>query len=212
MDTSNLCSELRVFVDRLEDCEVDEIASNPSAMLAFYPVPDPTSNLSIFDKIYSLVTPEFLTGKLRFRILYMLNILLSSTKVPGYIIASYIKKLSRCSLSCKARTRLMILELVANLISRHPTLLSLRDNVDIYYERVVTTENATHCTLRDWIESDPFDENELQDLKKARAMDSSLWELMPLRFSEIPKLAEAAQFLNLPGVIEIENDISRLLR
>lgn len=196
---------LRVLIQRLRECESEQIISNPSLMLKFYPIRDPDNEKTIFDEVYSELNEDLLLKKYRFRFLYFLNTLLSSSKVPGYVIATYMKRLSRLSLSAKPKMLAAILKLVGNLLLRHPTLLILRDRVDELARRMESS--SPECTLRMWLNEDPFKVDPDISTKDTRAMESSLWELMPLRYHENPKIIQLASYLNSTSTIDIEYDL-----
>lgn len=205
-----LSTECKTLIKRLKECDVEKICQNPNLMLTFYPIRDPDSEATIFDEIYPVIDFNLLGKSYRSRILFFLNTCLSSIKVPAYVIAAYIKKLSRLSLRAKPRTLVTILRLVGNLFLRHPVLLFLRDRVD---ERAREIESqSSKCTLRQWLDKDPFNFDEVHDLKATNAMESCIWEMMPLRFHNYPKVAEAASFLGQTSVPEMEFDLEDLVR
>lgn len=205
-----LSNECALLLRRLKACDLDDIIKNPKLMLEFYPIRDPDNELTIFDEVYSLLTNGLMTKAYKFRLFFFLNLLLSSTKVPGYIVAAYIKKLSRLTLDAKPRSLAIILRLVGNLFIRHPVLTILRDRVD-QKAREFELDSDT-CTLKQWMDNDPFDANQTQNLKGSRAMDSCIWELMPLRFHPHPRVAEAAEFLGQTTPPEMEFELDDLMR
>jgi len=202
----NISNECKTLLERLKGCDTEEMEQNPSLMLRFYPIRRPDCETTVFDEVYCLLGGNFLRKSYRFKLIFFLNTFLSSTKVPAYIIAAYIKKLSRFTLNAKPRTLVSILKLVGNLILRHPILLVLRDRVDDKAQEL--SQESDSCTLRQWLLNDPFNNDLTTDLKATRAMESSVWELMPLRFHKHPKVANAASFLNNPKIPEMEFDIN----
>lgn len=207
---STLSSECKTLVQRLKQCDLDKMTANPTLLLKFYPIRNPDMESTIFDEVYALVNEQLLSKTYKFRVFFFLNTFLSSTKVPAHVISAYMKRLSRMSLEAKPRSLVAILKLVNNLLSRHPTLLFLRDRVD---ERAREMElTADTCTLRTWLESDPFDPDQVNDLQATNAMHSSIWELMPLRFHEHPKIAKAAQFLGEKSAPDMECDLDDIVR
>lgn len=205
-----MLSECQILVKRLKECELDDICKNPSLMIKFYPIRDPDNELSIFDEVYYLINESLLSKSYRSRIFYFLNTFLSSTKVPAYIIASYIKRLSRLTLNAKSRTLVTVLRLVGNLFIRHPTLIFLRDRVDNKARELELNSNT--CSMNLWLQSDPFNPEERTNLKLTNAMESCIWELMPLRFHRHPKVAEAASYLSESNLPEMELDLEDLLK
>lgn len=208
--TSNLSNECKTLIQRLKQCDLDVIIRNPSSMLKFYPIRDPDNENTVFDELYCILDNSLLRKSYKFRIFYFLNIFLSSTKVPAYIIAAYMKKLARLTLEAKPRSLVAILRIISNLFLRHPILIILRDRVDDK-AREYELQSDT-CTLRSWLEDDPFDANQVRDLKATNAMDSCIWELMPLRYHEHPRVAKAANFLGDTSVPEMECDLDDLVK
>lgn len=207
-----LSSNCKVLIQRLKCYKTEEISHNPSLIIKCYPVRDPDDESTIFDEVYCLVKENLLTKAYRFRVFYFLNTFLSSTKVPAYVIAAYMKRLSRLSLQAKPRTLLTIIKIVKNLLVRHPVLLVLRDRVDETARELESELRATSCTLRTWLERDPFNLDETSDLKNTRAMDSCLWEMMPLRYHCLPKIAKASSFLGESEAPGEESDLEDFVR
>lgn len=199
-------NEFQVFLERLRNTEASAIITNSNAVLSLYPIRDPTSELTVFDEVYRHLNEKLLTKPYRFKFLYFLDTLLSSTKVPSYIIATYIKRLSRLTLTAKPKTLFVIVKLVGNLFLRHPVLLFLRDQVD-EIARIKESESNT-CTLNDWLKQDPFDVNQTENLKDAKAMTSCIWEMMPIRYHENRRIASTASYLSSPDMLDIEFDLT----
>ena len=206
----SLTNDCKTLVKRLKECDHEEICANPSLMLKYYPIRDPDQETTVFDEVYCVLNENLLIKTYKFRIFFFLNTFLSSTKVPAYVIAAYLKKLSRLTLIAKPRSLIAILRLVGNLFIRHPILWKLRDRVDVRAREFEL--DSDKCTLRSWLETDPFDANEISDTRKTKAMDSCVWELMPLRFHIRPSVAEAASYLGETNLPDIEFDLDDLLR
>lgn len=200
----------KTLVERIKQCDLDEIIRNPSLLLKCYPIRNPDHESTVFDEVYCLVNESLLKRSYKFRIFYFLNTFLSSTKVPAYVIAAYIKRLSRLTLEAKPRSLVAILRIVRNLLIRHPILITLRNRVDDRAREMEVSSNVT--TLRTWLGEDPFDVNEVNDLKATNAMDSCLWEIMPLRFHEHPRVAKEAQYLGETPLPDLGSDLDDLLR
>ena len=109
----------------------------------------------------------------RSRFFELLHIcLVMSTKFPIYLGASFAKKLCRLALTAPPSGAMLAITLVHNMIQKHPALLPL-----IHRTKSVTNEDAAG--------EDPFDE-EAQDPKHTKALDSSLWELQALESHYAP--------------------------
>lgn len=207
---TNLSNECKTLIERIKQCDIDEVVRNPSLMLKYYPIRDPDNENTVFDEVYPIVNECLLKRSYKFRIFYFLNTFLSSTKVPAYIIAAYMKRLARLTLEARPRSLVAILRIVNNLLIRHPILLKLRDKVDDKARELELKSDT--CTFRSWLEADPFDKNEIRDLRSTNAMESCLWELMPLRFHEHPRIAKEAKFLGEINAPELEQDLDDLLK
>lgn len=188
-----LSEECKLLIKRLKECDLEAVERNPTLVLQYYPIRNPDKEETIFDEVYCIISETLLLKSYRFRVFLFLNTFLSSSKVPAYVIAAYLKRLSRITLNAKPRSLVAILEIIENIYTSHPVLHVLRDRVDDKAREMELSSNI--CTIQSWIESDPFDAREVNDLKKTRAMDSCIWELMPLRFHWHPKVKRAASFL-----------------
>ena len=129
-------------------------------------------------KLYALFTPNLFHTRYLSRFLRLSDLFLSSTYrsplplsrlqnnmltdnryLPAALIASFIKRLSRLSLSAPPQGIVAILPMVYNLLKRHPSCMQLIHRPDSLPGR-----------------PDPFDAEELDPLKTG-ALQSSLWEL-----------------------------------
>lgn len=145
-----------------------------------------------YTNFYALVTPEILHIKYRSRFLYWTDIFLSSTNLPAYVVASFVKKFSRLALIASVEVLYPLIPLISNCLIRHPNLMELF--------------NKSDCKE---LSSDPFKFEET-NLKETRALESSLWELKTLQKHWNQNIREEAKFINytLP---KDEYDLSDLL-
>lgn len=130
--------------------------------------------------------------KYRSRFLYWADVFLSSTNLPAYVVASFVKRFSRLALIASVETLYPLLPLIANCLIRHPNLMDLLN-------RPASDETSM----------DPF-EPEQTDLQKTRALESSLWELKTLQSHWDSRVREQARFINRP-LPKNEIDLSDLL-
>jgi U3 small nucleolar RNA-associated protein 19 len=130
--------------------------------------------------------------KYRSRFLYWTDIFLSSTNLPAYMVASFVKKLSRLALIAPVDALLPLIPLIGNLLVRHPNL-----------HHMIHKKSATQLT------DDPFDFDQ-QDPKLSEALESSLWEVKSLQSHWHAQVREAAKFINKP-LPQDEWDLSDLL-
>lgn len=140
-----------------------------------------------FVKLYSLTNVEVINGKYSPRFFYLCNLFLSSTHLPAYLIAAFVKKLSRIALISRTDSILRILCLVINLMIRHLSI-----SVLIHREGPTVFE-------------DPFD-FDASDPAKSCAMKSSLWEIKTLQSHVVPHVSRKAKRINraLP-TLEFDN-------
>ncbi|KAF8761080.1 CBF/Mak21 family [Rhizoctonia solani] len=105
------------------------------------------------------------------------DIFLSSTHLPAAILASFIKRLARLSLTAPPAAIIMIIPFVYNVLKRHPALMVMIHRVD------------------DEAELDPFDEKETSPLR-TNALESSLWELVSHRDHYLSSVSTLAKIFS----------------
>ncbi|GJE91040.1 CBF/MAK21 family protein [Phanerochaete sordida] len=115
---------------------------------------------AFYTRLYSFLDRNVLHLKHRARFFRMTELFLSSTHLPVNLLASFVKRLARLSLSAPPAAIVMILPLTYNILKKHPALMVMIHRVDDSYE-------ATE---------DPFDTAE-PNPTLTNAIDSSLWEL-----------------------------------
>ena len=125
-----------------------------------------------YTKLYQLCTPELLHAKYRARFFHLANLFLASSHLPEYLVAAFIKRLSRLCLTAPSNSILLILPFIGNLLIRHKGLLKMIDNTEEHFD---------------------MDEN---DPSKSKAAESGLWEIKTLQNHALPQVAQAAKFIN----------------
>uniref|UniRef100_A0A672SI06 tRNA pseudouridine synthase A, mitochondrial-like n=1 Tax=Sinocyclocheilus grahami TaxID=75366 RepID=A0A672SI06_SINGR len=143
-----------------------------------------------YKKLYSLLDPSIFHVKYRARFFHLVNIFLSSTHLPAYLVAAFVKRFARLSLTAPPTSLLILLPFICNLIRRHPSC------------RVLIHRPSTPC-------DDPYVMEE-EDPAQSHALESSLWEIKTLQKHYHPDVAKAAMKINEP-LAEQEDDISELL-
>jgi U3 small nucleolar RNA-associated protein 19 len=127
-----------------------------------------------FVKLYALFTPTLFHTRYLARFLRLTDSFLSSTHLPATLVASFIKRLSRLSLTAPPHGVVAIIPMTYNLLKRHPICMQMIHRPDVLPGR-----------------GDPFDADERDPLKTG-ALESSLWELAvrpphpPVRFTLPP--------------------------
>ncbi|XP_067163128.1 nucleolar complex protein 4 homolog isoform X1 [Apteryx mantelli] len=146
-----------------------------------------------YKKLYSLLDPSIYHVKYRARFFHLADLFLSSSHLPAYLVAAFIKRLSRLALTAPPEALLMVIPFICNLFRRHPACKVL-----------VHRPNGPED-----LSEDPYIMEE-KEPSESRALESSLWELQSLQNHYHPDVAQAAAILN-QSLSEIEDDISGLL-
>ncbi|XP_013782872.1 nucleolar complex protein 4 homolog [Limulus polyphemus] len=146
-----------------------------------------------YGKLYALLEPEVFHVKYKARFFYLADIFLSSTHLPAYLVAAFIKRLARLALSAPPHALLMVIPFIGNLLLRHPNL------------KILLNRENISCDVT----SDPYIMEE-RDLTKCRAIESSLWEVKTLQNHWCPDVASKAKFINGP-LPKMEFDLSDLM-
>ncbi|VEU21566.1 DEKNAAC102512 [Brettanomyces naardenensis] len=139
---------------------------------------------NFYSKLYAILTPQLLHLNYRSRFLRLLDLFMSSTHLSATIVASFIKKLSRLSLTAPAAGVISVIPFIYNLLKRHPTCMLLIHNV----EDEESKAKEFH---------DPFNDKEI-DPSKTNALESSLWELETMMNHYHPQVASLAKILSQP--------------
>ncbi|KAL8790826.1 MAG: hypothetical protein Q9213_000450 [Squamulea squamosa] len=137
-----------------------------------------------FPKLYSLLTSDVLHSKHRSRFFRLLNIFLSSTHLPAALVASFIKRLARLSLSAPPSAIVVVVPWLYNLLKTHPSCTFMIHKRPEYSD-FVEGEGM----------DDPFDMTE-SDPMETKAIDSSLWEIQTLQAHYHPNVATIAKIIS----------------
>ena len=111
-------------------------------------------------------------AKYKARFFYLANLFLASSHLPEYLVAAFIKRFSRLSLTAPANSILLLLPFIGNLLLRHKSLVKMIDNTEEHY-----------------IMDEP-------DPAKSKAVESGLWEIKTLQSHALPQVSQAAKFIN----------------
>lgn len=132
-----------------------------------------------YRKFYTLLQPQVFQAKYCARFFYLADIFLSSTHLPAYLVAAFIKRISRLALMAPPAGAKLCIIFVENLLVRHPSCNMLVHRPD-------------HTC-----QSDPF-RAEVDDPANTGAVDSSLWEIKTLQSHYSPEVAQEAIKINHP--------------
>ena len=157
-----------------------------------------------YPKLYSLLTPDVFYLSFRDQVFSYTARFLSSTHLPAYLVASFIKKLCAIAVLAPPAGILASLALVFNLLQRHPqcgvlinrTALGKSQPPPSASQAADGDEQLLLLDL-DVQASDPYLPDEL-DPAKSRAIDSSLWELELLEQHYCSSVSKFVQIFKKP--------------
>ncbi|XP_068628510.1 nucleolar complex protein 4 homolog B [Battus philenor] len=155
-------------------------AGGPISMLALQGVLELVRRHNIdypdmYDRLYAMFEPEMFATRYKRRLVHLADIFLSSTHLPEGLVAAFAKRLSRLALVASPEDAISLLQLVANLLLRHPAL-----------KRMICYEDTPAI-----MSTDPYVMEETSAVG-SRALGSSLWEVSALRRHAAPGVARAA--------------------
>ncbi|CAK1548038.1 unnamed protein product [Leptosia nina] len=117
----------------------------------------------IYDRLYAMFEPEMFATRYKKRLIHLADIFLSSTHLPESLVAAFAKRISRLALVASPEDARECLQLVANLLLRHPAL-----------KRMICSEDSPAI-----MSNDPYVMEETS-AARSRALGSSLWEVRAL--------------------------------
>lgn len=129
-----------------------------------------TKNLdypNFYPALYALLTRDVLHVRYRSRFFRLLETFLGSTHLPAALIASFIKRLARLSLSAPPSAVVVIVPFVYNLLKKHPSCTFMVHREGTSEDR----ESWRNVGLQDCFNADETDP------MKTDALESCLWEL-----------------------------------
>lgn len=149
-----------------------------------------------YKKLYSLLSDATIfSAKYRSRFFFLVDLFLTSTHIPAYLVCAFVKRLSRLALVAPPTGILIILSLIRNLLLKHP-------NAQI----LVHCPDGSTTSL----DEDPFDPDEA-DPVHCRAMESSLWEVASLQNHYYSRIAKMAKVLITQPIVGMEQDLGLVL-
>ncbi|KAI6109715.1 CBF/Mak21 family-domain-containing protein [Pisolithus sp. B1] len=117
-----------------------------------------------YTRLYAFLDNNVLHLKHRARFFRLTELFLSSTHLPAALLASFVKRLSRLSLSAPPAAIIMIIPFTYNILKRHPALMKMIHRADD--------------------DSEPFNDTYIAgevNPNVTNAIDSSIWELLSHR-------------------------------
>ncbi|KAI9029279.1 CBF/Mak21 family-domain-containing protein [Hyaloraphidium curvatum] len=118
-----------------------------------------------YKKLYNLLDDNVMHVKYRARFLRLVDLFLSSTHLPSYLAAAFVKRMARLLLSAPPQAIIAVIPLLYNLMRRHPSCTVL-----IHRGSTAAAETGG---------KDPYDHLE-RDPANCNALQSSLWEMATL--------------------------------
>ncbi|CAJ0943991.1 unnamed protein product, partial [Mesorhabditis belari] len=132
-----------------------------------------------YEYVYQQTTAQSFYTEHKWHFLKNIDKFLSSSHVPEYVVAGFLKRLSRLLLWAPLDAQESMLALIKNLLIRHKSL-----NILI------------HRDVPEKLLDDPYLED--RPLKDCRAFDSSLWEIKAMQSHWFPNVAKRANFIDRP--------------
>lgn len=120
---------------------------------------------SFFPKLYSLLDSKILHCRYRKRFCKLFSLFMTSTHMPAYLVASFVKRIARLSLDASPAVITWVIPFIYNMFKAHPAIRVL-----IHRQSNSGEESKS---------SDPFVMEEL-DPSKCKAIESSIWEIHAL--------------------------------
>ncbi|KAK9768443.1 Maturation and nuclear export of 40S ribosomal subunits interacting protein [Basidiobolus ranarum] len=133
-----------------------------------------------YKKLYALLDRNVLHVKYRSRFFRLLDLFLSSTHLSSSLVAAFVKRLARLSLSAPPAGIIIIVPMIYNLLKRHPSTMVLIHRAD---------------DQMDSAEVDPYRFSEADPLE-SQAMSSSLWEIETLKDHYFPNVSSLAKIFS----------------
>lgn len=154
-----------------------------------------------YQQLYTLLTPDAFALRHRYDLFRLLDLSMSSLRVPSYIAAAFAKKVARVALLSPVPVLYFALPFIRKILQRHPNCLALIhrstkeavvptdtakvvEEVDIPTRSVNAKQKAQQLTATLFDGNDPFLPEET--LERCNALQSTLWEFTALERHFIP--------------------------
>jgi len=119
-----------------------------------------------YRKLYIILDSNIFNTRYKARFFYLLDLFLTSTHLPSYLVCAFVKKLSRIALLTPGEDLFMLLKFIKNLLIRHSSC------------RILIHRQSGSDTKS--IAADPYNYEE-ENPFKSNASKSCLWELESLK-------------------------------
>lgn len=142
---------------------------------------------NFYKQLYKLVTPSLLYVKYRTRFFRLLDKCLSRNEMlPAYVVAAFVKRLMRCTMTGPPSSTLFVLALCSNLLRKHPEVACLVHRASKTSNKKDSNEQSS-LLLQDQFDADT------DDPEQSNALQSSLWELGVLEKHYYPAVVTLAK-------------------
>ena len=100
-----------------------------------------------FKKLYALFEPNIFYVKYQARFFHLADLFLMSTHLPSYLVAAFVKRLSRLALTAPPSGAMLAIPFVCNLIRRHPSVQVLIHQKKVRQRNFVLLLSLSPCSL-----------------------------------------------------------------
>lgn len=152
---------------------------------------------NFYPKLYQLITPELMHVKYRPRFFRLMDIFLASTHLSVHLVASFIKRLARLSLSAPPSAIVIVIPFIYNMLKKHPNCMIMIHNPKYISDPFQTPEQQAQLKAARASYADPFNMDEA-DPENTGAFGSSLWEMDSLMQHYHPNVASLAKVFSQP--------------
>jgi len=135
---------------------------------------------NFYQQVYGLTKPRICYSIHRKKFFDLLDVFLSSTHLPAYLVAAFIKRLSRMLLWSPVECQEPLLSTIRNLLVRHPG-----------------TQCLVHRDEPIDIADDPY-RDDVENPKDSCALESSLWEIKSMQEHWFLDVIKRANFVDKP--------------
>lgn len=141
-----------------------------------------------YASLYALLTPATMHARYRARFFTLLDMFMSSSALPSYLVAAFMKRCARLSLTAPTPAVLYLLAFIHNCCARHPSVTIL-----LHRARVGSSGS--------WpAPADAFNAS-VDDPAASHALDSSLWELTALAQHYFAPVCHAVRAIMKDGAL-----------
>ncbi|KAJ2787219.1 Maturation and nuclear export of 40S ribosomal subunits interacting protein [Coemansia interrupta] len=142
-----------------------------------------------YEKLYALLDRNLFHVKYRARFFRLFELFLGSSHLPSYLVAAFIKRIARLSISAPPSGAVIAIPVIYNLLKDHPKCMCLIHRTPGYDEE--TGEEKVLSGNDPYLPLEP-------DLAKCMAIESSLWEIETLQNHYYPNIATLAKIFSEP--------------